>query len=141
MMMPRINTPIRQADQRHHPLTMRSMARAKHSLVYIGLKHHVLAFDRKNGLEVWSTELGVKYRSSSDFVNVVRDREGLFATCAGELFALDPNTGSVLWHEPLKGLGTGLVTIATDLGGTSEATVLEESARQTRAAASAAAAS
>jgi outer membrane protein assembly factor BamB len=114
------------------------MARAKYSLVYIGLRHDVLAFDRKTGLEVWRVSLGVKYKSTAAFVNVVRDRDGLFATCAGELFALDPVTGEVLWHEPLKGLGTGLVTIATDLGGTSATPVLEESARQARAAASAA---
>ena len=115
------------------------MARAKHSLVYIGLKHHVIALDRKTGVEVWRTPLDAKYKSSAAFVNVVRDREGLFATCAGELFSLEPVTGEVLWHEPLKGLGTGLVSIATDLGGASAPTVLEESARQTRAAASASA--
>jgi outer membrane protein assembly factor BamB len=115
------------------------MPRAKQSLVYIGIQHDVLAFDRKTGVEVWRAELGVKYTTSATFVNVVRDPEGLFATCAGELFALDPATGEVLWHEPLKGLGTGLVTIATDLGGTTSATPLsEESARQARAAASAA---
>ena len=117
------------------------MARNKPSLVYIGLKHLVIAFDRKSGAEVWRVQLPAKYKSSGSFVNVVRDRDGLFATCAGELFALDPDTGAVLWHDPLKGLGTGLMTIATDLGGASATTVLEESARQTRAAASAAAAS
>jgi outer membrane protein assembly factor BamB len=74
----------------------------------------------------------VKYQVSSDFVNVVRDRDGLFAACAGELFALDPMTGTIIWHEPLKGLGTGLVTIASDLGGASATTVIEEDARKAR---------
>ena len=106
--------------------------------MYVGLKRHVLAFDRKSGAEVWRIELEVKYQTSATFVNVVRDREGLFATCAGELFALDPVTGAVLWQEPLKGLGTGLVTIATDLGGTTSAAALEEPERQARAAAAAA---
>jgi outer membrane protein assembly factor BamB len=113
------------------------MARSRPSLVYIGVRNHVIAFDRKNGGEAWRTELAVKYQTSASFVNVVRDSDGLFATCAGELFCLDPATGAVLWHEPLKGLGTGLVTIATDLGGASPVSVLEESARQTRAAAAA----
>lgn len=115
------------------------MARAKPSLVYIGIKQHVIAFDRKTGAEVWRVELEVKYSTSADFVSVVRDREGLFATCSGELFSLDPETGGVLWHEPLKGLGTGLITIATDMGGASASVVAEESARQTRAAAAGAA--
>ncbi len=114
------------------------MARTLNSLVYIGLKHHVLAFDRKHGIEVWRAALPVKYKSSATFVNVVRDREGLFATCAGELFALDPATGAFLWRQELKGLGTGLVTIATDLGGATDPTLPAESARRTQAAANAA---
>lgn len=117
------------------------MPRANFSLVYVGIRNQVLAFDRKSGGEVWRTPLPVRYKTASDFVNVVRDRDGLFASSAGELFALDPNSGEVLWREPLKGLGTGLVTIATDLGGASATSVIEESARQTRAAAAGAAAS
>jgi outer membrane protein assembly factor BamB len=115
------------------------MARSRHSLVYVGLKHQVIAFDRKNGVEVWRQALPAKYKSSSSFVNVVRDRDGLFATCAGELFALDPTTGQLLWHERLKGLGTGLITIATDLGGATANTVLAEATHQQQAAAAAAA--
>jgi outer membrane protein assembly factor BamB len=34
----------------------------------------------------------------------------------GEIFCLDPLTGKVLWHNPLKGFGTGLASIATDNG-------------------------
>jgi outer membrane protein assembly factor BamB len=116
------------------------MPRAKRSLVYVGIKYHVVAFDRKNGLEVWRIALPAKYKSSSDFVNVVRDREGLFATCAGEIFCLDPEAGTLLWQDQLKGLGTGLVTVATDLGGTTASTVLGESAREAQAAAASGAA-
>ncbi len=114
------------------------MARAKPSFVYIGIKHHVVAFDRRTGTEIWRTPLPAKYRTSSYFVNVVRDREGLFATCGGEVFSLDPATGAVLWKDALKGLGTGLVTVATDLGGATDFTVMEESAQQQRRAAMAA---
>lgn len=116
------------------------MPRDQLSLVYIGLKHHVLAFDRKSGVEAWRAELMPRYKSSATFVNVVRDRDGLFATCAGELFSLDPKMGTLLWQEPLKGLGTGLVTIATDLGGASATAVFEESVRQAKAASASAAA-
>lgn len=115
------------------------MARFRLSLVYIGIKTNVLAFDRKSGTEVWRTPLPVKYKSSASLVNVVRDAEGLFATCAGEVFALDPRTGSVLWKEPLKGLGTGIVTLATDLGGSTQMPVLVEAQHQAQAAAAGAA--
>lgn len=116
------------------------MARAQLSLVYVGIKNHVLAFDRRSGAAAWTTALPAKYKSSGSFVNVVRDTEGLFATCAGELFALDPRSGALLWHEPLKGHGTGLVTLATDLGGVTQVPVMAESVARAQAAAAAAAA-
>jgi outer membrane protein assembly factor BamB len=115
------------------------MARSRASLVFVGVRSHVLAFDRKNGQEVWRTQLPAKYKSSASFVNVVRDADGLFATCAGEVFALDPRNGNLLWHDQLKGLGTGLVTLATDLGATTQATVLSASAQEQAAAATTAA--
>jgi len=114
------------------------MARSRASLVYVGIKNHVVAFDRKNGQEVWRTPLPAKYKSSASFVNVVRDADGLFATCGGEVFALDPRNGNLLWHDLLKGLGTGLVTLATDLGAATQATVLNASAQQQAAATTAA---
>lgn len=121
------------------PETPSPMARARLSLVYVGVKSTVVAFDRKTGTEVWRTALPAKYKSSASFVNVVRDSEGLFASCAGEIFALDPRNGVLLWHDELKKLGTGLLTMATDLGGVSQAAVLSESEHQAQAAAAAAA--
>jgi outer membrane protein assembly factor BamB len=115
------------------------MPRASLSLVYVGVQHQVLAFDRKSGAAVWTTPLPAKYKTSGGFVHLVRDAEGLFATCAGELFALDPKSGTLLWHEPLKGLGTGLVSIATDLGGSTPLSVLSESVTRAQAAGAAAA--
>jgi len=97
------------------------MARARQSLIYVGIKSSVVAFDRKTGEQVWRTQLPARYKSSASLVNVVRDAEGLFASCAGEIFSLDPRTGAILWGDPLKGLGTWLATIATDLGGESNA--------------------
>jgi outer membrane protein assembly factor BamB len=115
------------------------MARSRASLVYVGIKSHVLAFDRKSGMEVWRTQLPAKYKSSGSFVNIVRDVDGLFATCAGEVFALDARTGVLIWHDPLKKLGTGLVSIATDLGASSQVQTMAESHARAQAAATTAA--
>lgn len=115
------------------------MPRDLRSLVFVGIKSSVIALDRKTGAEVWRIGLPAKYRSTSSIVNVVRDEEGLFASCSGELFSLDPRTGELRWKEPLKGLGTGLVTIATDLGGATSAGVVAAAQRQSDAARAAAA--
>jgi outer membrane protein assembly factor BamB len=82
-------------------------------LVFIGIKGSVLALNRATGEQVWATHL-----KGYDFVNVVLQNQAILATCAGEIFCLDPLTGNALWHNPLKNFGTGLATIATDPGGT-----------------------
>ena len=75
------------------------MARKSESLVYVGIKAHVIAFHRKSGAEVWRTQLPAKYKTSASFVNVVRDADGLFATCGGEVFALDPDPAAIAFGE------------------------------------------
>jgi outer membrane protein assembly factor BamB len=77
-------------------------------LVFIGIKGSVLALNRSTGQQEWATHL-----KGSDFVNVVLENEVLFACCYGEIFCLDPLSGDGIWHNPLKGFGRGLATIAT----------------------------
>jgi hypothetical protein len=71
-----------------------------------------------------------------DFVNVVLQDGDLYATASGELFRLDPASGHIRWQNGLKGLGRGLVTIASD--GNQQALVMREKQQQEEAAAAAA---
>lgn len=103
--------------------------------VFIGIKGSVVALNRATGQQVWATHL-----KGSDFVNVLLEDRAILASCCGEIFCLDPLTGHALWHNPLKGFGTGLATIATEHNpGTGNAPVLAEKHRRDAAAASAAA--
>ena len=97
-------------------------------LVFIGIKGSVVALNRATGERVWATHL-----KGSDFVNVVLQEGAILASCYGEIFCLDPFTGEARWHNPLKGFGTGLATIATD-----NATVLAAKRRYDEQAAAAA---
>ena len=76
-------------------------------LVLIGSKGSVVALNRATGQQVWMTHL-----KGSDFVNVVVQGGAVLASCYGEIFCLDPLTGIGMWHNRLKGFGTGLATIA-----------------------------
>ena len=78
------------------------------SALFIGISGTILALDRVSGQEIWRSSL-----KGSDFVNVVLDDGMLYATTKGEIFCLDPSTGNIRWNNRLKGLGTGLVTIAS----------------------------
>ena len=103
--------------------------------VFIGIKGSVVALNRATGQQVWATHL-----KGSDFVNVLLEDRAILASCCGEIFCLDPLTGDALWHNPLKGFGTGLATIATEHDpGTGNAPVLAEKHRRDAAAASVAA--
>jgi outer membrane protein assembly factor BamB len=101
---------------------------ARTSLIFIGIAGNVIALDRTNGQQVWRTVL-----KGGDFVNVVLLDGTLYATNKGELFCLDPATGSLRWQNPLKGLGRGLVTIASFDG--QQTVVMREKQQQDEAAA------
>ncbi len=103
-------------------------------LLFIGIKGSVVALNRATGQQVWVTRL-----KGSDFVNVVPQDGAVLATCSGEVFCLDPRTGIQMWHNPLKGFGTGLATIATEsTPGVANAPVLAEKHRRDEQVAAAA---
>jgi outer membrane protein assembly factor BamB len=84
------------------------MARDAQTLVFVGILEYVVAVDSQTGAEIWRTEL-----KGSDFVSVLWDGEMLLAANAGEVFRLDPRDGTVRWHNKMKGLGRGVVSLAS----------------------------
>ena len=95
-------------------------------LVFIGIKGSVVALNRVTGEQAWVVNL-----KGLGFVNVVLQNDGVLASCCGEIFCLDPLTGNPRWHNPLKGFGRGLATIATEESpGGSNMLVLAEKLRR-----------
>ena len=101
------------------------------SLMFIGIKGTVVALNKSDGSEVWRTKL-----AGSDFVNVVVDDGAIYASAQGEVFCLSAVSGEIRWHNPLKGLGLGLVSFGLPGG---QGAVMAEKSRRDQAAASAAA--
>jgi outer membrane protein assembly factor BamB len=75
--------------------------------VFLGINGSAIALDESTGAQIWAT--GLKGR---DFVNLTLSENRLYATTKGEIFCLDPGTGKILWQNPLRGMGRGLVCIA-----------------------------
>lgn len=94
-------------------------------IIYLGVRGSVVAVDSATGQEVWNTAL-----KGAEFVNVVLDGDNLFATTRGEIFCLDPKGGGLRWHNPLKGYGLGLITIAGEGIAQNAATVSAEKRRR-----------
>ncbi len=105
-------------------------------LIYLGIKGAVIALNSATGGEVWAKKL-----TGSDFVNVALSGSDLLAATHGELFCLDPQTGIIRWHNPLKGYGWGLISIAAaDLQVRPNLAMAEKRRRDEAAAASSSAA-
>ena len=102
------------------------------TLIYIGIKGAVIAFDRGTGQPLWKAPL-----KGSDFVTVLLDGDRVLAATKGELFCLDATNGAILWHNDLPGEGWGLVTIATASGSSNTLPLAEHKRQQDQAAASA----
>jgi outer membrane protein assembly factor BamB len=114
------------------------MPRDPRILVFVGIKNAVVALDEKTGYEVWRTEV-----RAAGFVYVVWDGASLYAASGGEVWRLDPQTGDFIWHNELKGLGRGLLSIASTRApglqaGVQLAAVAAQQAAEAAAAASAA---
>jgi outer membrane protein assembly factor BamB len=100
-------------------------------LVFIGIKGSVVALNRAKGQQMLATRI-----KGSDFVNVILQDGAVLASCRGEIFCLDPLTGILMWHNPLKGFGIGLATMATEHNpGEGNAPVLAEKRRHDEAVA------
>ena len=84
------------------------MPREPRELLFVGIKDVVIALSPGDGGEVWRTKL-----EGGDFVTVLWDGENLIAANYGEVFRLDPTTGAIVWNNPMKGLRTGVVSLAS----------------------------
>ena len=104
-------------------------------LLFVGFNGRVIALHRENGVVVWRWQGG----SSGQYVCVLPDGDRLLVSCRGYTWALDPLNGSELWHQPLKGEGTGVPSLATMRRGSSgDGAAAFEAERAAQAAASAA---
>jgi|GEM_PF-1709946 len=110
------------------------MPRESQELLFVGIKDVVVALSPRDGSEVWRAKL-----KAGDFVTVLWDGENLFAANHGEVFRLDPASGAIVWHNTMKGLRTGVVSLASSRAETPSHSPYETIAAQKRREAAAAA--
>ena len=79
---------------------------ASERMAYIGFGKHVIAFDHMTGQQVWNWESPRKDLVGA--VTLLLEQEMLVVSVDGYMWGLDPTTGDERWHNPLKGMGTGI---------------------------------
>ena len=100
-------------------------------LVYVGFNGRVLALDRDTGEIVWTWKMG---RFGGGFVTQLLDGDRLIVSVGGYLYCLDASTGKQIWYNGTKGHGSGLASIVSARGQSSQhisaAVASAEAARQ-----------
>ncbi|MDQ3675168.1 MAG: PQQ-binding-like beta-propeller repeat protein [Gemmatimonadota bacterium] len=109
------------------------MAREPKELLFVGIKDVAIALNPEGGGEVWRTKL-----KGGDFVTVLWDGQNLYAANYGVVYRLDPVSGAIIWTNPMKGLRTGVVSLASVRGEMPSRTPYETIAAQKRREAAAA---
>jgi hypothetical protein len=91
-------------------------------LVFVGLNGWVAALDRDSGEVVWyCSEL------NSGYTTLLLDGDRLIASTNGYLYCLDPQTGKILWNNPMHGYGTGVAHLVSVRGQSGQG-ILEQAA-------------
>ena len=111
------------------------MPREARETLFVGIKNAVVALDRRDGSELWRAEL-----PNHGFVTLLWDGEALLAASGGEVFRIDRTTGALMWHNKMKGLGLGVVSLASTHAPERSTSQYETIAEQKRREAAAAAA-
>ena len=84
-------------------------------LIFVGFGHHAIALDRDTGEIVW-----VNSEMHTGYISMLLDGDRLIASSNGYMYCLNPMTGEVLWHNPLKGFGVGVAHLASVRGQSSQ---------------------
>lgn len=77
--------------------------------LFLGIKGHVVCIRKTDGQEVWRTKL-----INDPITTVFVKEKEIYATSKGRLFALNANTGDIIWENQLPGLGHGVCIIGAD---------------------------
>ena len=86
-------------------------------LVFVALNGYALALDRDTGqIVVWSNN-----EMTGGYSTLLLDGDCLIASTHGYIYRLDALTGEIIWHNPLKGYPSGVASLLSARGQSSQA--------------------
>ena len=103
-------------------------------LIFVALNSKVIALDRYDGSVLWDW----KSPKAASFISLLLDGDRLLVAANGYVYCLDPLFGQLVWENPLKGYGVGIVSLTSVYGQNSDGAAAAIRARQAAASAAAA---
>jgi outer membrane protein assembly factor BamB len=97
-------------------------------LIFVGFNGKAIALDRDTGEIVWTYN-----QMKGGNVTFLLDGDRLIASTNGYIYCLDPLTGQLMWHNPMKGYGTGITSLAS-VRGSSLQVIVQQAAQAEQAA-------
>ena len=79
-------------------------------VLFVGGHGFVTALDKMSGDEIWRTSLK---GSGYGFVNLLLEKDHIFAASGGKMYCISADHGEVLWMNPMPKLGYGIYSFAT----------------------------
>lgn len=104
-------------------------------LIFVGLNGYAVALHRDSGEMVWTNS-----EMKSGYVTLLLDGDRLIVSTNGYIYCLDPLTGTILWHNPMKGFGQGTPTALLSQRGQGSHAMMQQVTQMSGAAATAASA-
>ena len=78
-------------------------------LLYVSFNRQVIALEKRTGKIVWDCDLS----NGNGFVALLVEDGRVYASCSGYTTCIDAALGKIIWHNELKGMGTGIPCLAT----------------------------
>jgi outer membrane protein assembly factor BamB len=103
-------------------------------LLFVAFNGRVLALSRHDGSIIWRWSSPHR----GQYITLLPNGDMLFVCSQGYTWALNPATGAELWHQPLKGEGVGIPSLATMRATSSSSSAAAQQQADDTAAASAA---
>ena len=71
-------------------------------LIFVTVDYKVVAIQKADGRVIWETELVKKFfKPATPFVSLAVDATGIYAHTLGQLYRLDPASGTIMWQTEL----------------------------------------
>ena len=79
-------------------------------VIYVVFVKRVVGLDRRTGNVYWSWK---PKKWPGTYPALLLGKDTLVVSLSGHMWVLNPLTGEELWHNPLKGMGVGVLTMVS----------------------------